>query len=43
MTQEMNKNYSPKDIEQSNYENWESSGKFACNNTNSDETYSIMR
>lgn len=42
MTEEINKNYSPKDIEQSNYKNWESSGKFACNNTNSDETYSIM-
>jgi valyl-tRNA synthetase len=42
MTQEINKNYSPKDIEQSNYKNWEESCKFACNNTKSDETYSIM-
>ena len=42
MTQEMNKNYNPKDIEQSNYQNWESAGKFACGNTSSDDTYTIM-
>jgi valyl-tRNA synthetase len=41
MTQEMNKNYNPKDIEQSNYQNWERSDKFACGNTNN-ETYTIM-
>ena len=41
MTQEMNKNYNPKDIEQSNYQNWERSGKFACGNTDN-ETYTIM-
>ncbi|WP_150467657.1 valine--tRNA ligase [Francisella sp. SYW-9] len=46
MTQEMNKNYNPKEIEQSNYQNWEASGKFACptenNHTDSKDTYAIM-
>ncbi|MED7819836.1 MULTISPECIES: valine--tRNA ligase [unclassified Francisella] len=42
MTQEMNKNYNPKEIEQSNYQNWEASGKFACGNTDSKDTYAIM-
>lgn len=42
MTQEMNKNYNPKEIEQSNYQNWEASGKFACGNTDSKDTYTIM-
>lgn len=38
----MNKNYNPKEIEQSNYQNWEASGKFACGNTDSKDTYAIM-
>ncbi len=38
----MNKNYNPKEIEQSNYQNWEASGKFACGNTDSKDTYTIM-
>ncbi|APC90937.1 MULTISPECIES: valine--tRNA ligase [Francisella] len=42
MTQEMNKNYNPKEIEQANYQNWEAAGKFACGNTDSKETYTIM-
>ncbi|APC97129.1 valine--tRNA ligase [Francisella frigiditurris] len=42
MTQEMNKNYNPKEIEQSNYKKWESSNKFACGNTDSKDTYTIM-
>ncbi|BCL53889.1 valine--tRNA ligase [Francisella tularensis subsp. holarctica FSC022] len=42
MTQEINKNYNPKEIEQANYQNWEASGKFACGNTDSKDTYTIM-
>ncbi|MFV9984973.1 MAG: valine--tRNA ligase [Francisella endosymbiont of Hyalomma asiaticum] len=42
MTQEMNKNYNPKEIEQSNYQNWETTSKFACGNTDSKDTYTIM-
>ena len=42
MTQEMNKNYNPKEIEQSNYQNWETTNKFACGNTDSKDTYTIM-
>ncbi|MFC4892909.1 valine--tRNA ligase [Pseudofrancisella aestuarii] len=42
MTQEMNKNYNPKEIEQSNYQKWETSNKFACGNTDSKDTYTIM-
>ncbi|APA82243.1 valine--tRNA ligase [Francisella tularensis] len=42
MTQEINKNYNPKEIEQANYQNWETSGKFACGNTDSKDTYTIM-
>ncbi|WP_150465681.1 valine--tRNA ligase [Francisella sp. SYW-2] len=42
MTQEMNKNYNPKEIEQSNYQNWEASGRFACDNSDSKDTYTIM-
>ena len=42
MTQEMNKNYNPKEIEQSNYQKWESSGKFACGQGSLEESYSIM-
>ncbi|MED7789343.1 valine--tRNA ligase [Francisella sp. 19X1-34] len=38
----MNKNYNPKEIEQSNYQNWEASGKFACGNTNSKDTFAVM-
>ncbi|API86041.1 valine--tRNA ligase [Francisella uliginis] len=38
----MNKNYNPKEIEQSNYQNWESAGKFACGNTDSKDTFSVM-
>ncbi|KEI35169.1 valyl-tRNA synthetase [Francisella sp. W12-1067] len=39
---EMNKNYNPKEIEQTNYQNWEATGKFACGNADSKETYTIM-
>ncbi|QIV95251.1 valine--tRNA ligase [Allofrancisella frigidaquae] len=39
---EMNKNYNPKEIEQSNYQQWETASKFACGNTDSKETYTIM-
>lgn len=38
----MNKNYNPKEIEQSNYQNWETTSKFACGNTDSKDTYTIM-
>lgn len=42
----MNKNYNPKEIEQSNYQNWESAGKFACptenNHSESKDTFSVM-
>ncbi|BCD92516.1 valine--tRNA ligase [Francisella halioticida] len=42
MTQEMNKNYNPKEIEESNYQNWESAGKFACSNSESKDTFAVM-
>lgn len=46
MTQEINKNYNPKEIEQSNYQNWEASGKFACgtdsNKSDSAEKFAVM-
>jgi valyl-tRNA synthetase len=42
MTQEINKNYNPKEIEQTNYKNWEESGKFACGNTDSAEKFAVM-
>ena len=42
MTQEINKNYNPKEIEQTNYQNWEESGKFACGNTDSAEKFAVM-
>lgn len=42
MTQEINKNYNPKEIEQANYKNWEASGKFACDNTNSADKFAVM-
>ena len=42
MTQEINKNYNPKEIEQTNYKDWEKSGKFACGNTDSAEKFAVM-
>ncbi len=42
MTQEINKNYNPKEIEQTNYQNWEESNKFACGNTESAEKFAVM-
>ena len=42
MTQEINKNYNPKEIEQTNYQNWEESGKFACGNADSAEKFAVM-
>ncbi|AXA32950.1 valine--tRNA ligase [Francisella adeliensis] len=42
MTQEINKNYNPKEIEQTNYQNWEESGKFACGNAESAEKFAVM-
>ncbi|MDE4947134.1 class I tRNA ligase family protein, partial [Francisella tularensis subsp. holarctica] len=38
----MNKYYYPKEIALSYYKNWLASGKFACGNTDSKDTYTIM-
>ena len=38
----LEKNYSPKEVEERIYEQWESSNAFACGKTASDETYTIV-
>ena len=42
MAQEINKNYNPKEIEQSNYKKWEDNKKFSCGNSKSENSYTIM-
>lgn len=38
----LDKNYTPADVEQRIYEQWESSGAFACGNSESEDAYTIV-